>query len=106
MILLVKLVIIGFVVNQAFNGNFDQFLEQLRQQPLRLSGIFLLLFVVGSIFLFPISVITMSVGFSFTHIWGFVKGGIYSVVFSYVCVNIAFTTCFVLGRNLFGDFIY
>lgn len=106
LLLIVKTTAILYVINAVFDGDFDHFIFDMRKQPFKLAGIFMIFYLLGSLFLFPISVILMTMAFAFTHIWGIWYGGFFSVFYNYVCINVTFTTCFLLGRYLFGDFIY
>lgn len=56
--------------------------------------------------LFPKSIILISMAFSYAHIWGVWYGAAFSVLFNYFCINIAHTLAFLIGRYIFGDFIY
>jgi uncharacterized membrane protein YdjX (TVP38/TMEM64 family) len=104
--LILKVTLLGYIINAVFDGDIDQFIFDMRIQPAKLAGIFLVFYILGSLFLFPISVILISLAFSYTHIWGVFYGGIFSVFFNYFCINIASVIAFLIGRYLFGDFIY
>ena len=73
-LLLLKAVFLGLVVNEIFDGDVDGFLLHMRTQPVKLALLFLVFYIAGAIFLFPVSVLLTSMAFTFSHIWGPMDG--------------------------------
>jgi hypothetical protein len=69
-ILIVKALIIGLIVNWVFNGDIDEFMFDMRTKPIKLAFYFLAAYIMGSVFLFPVSVLVTAMAYSFTHIMG------------------------------------
>jgi len=105
-ILVLKALLLGFVVKFLFGGNIDEFLFEMRAQPIKLALYFVAFYIVGSVFLFPVSILITAMAYAFTHIWGPLYGLLFVLVWNYFCANIAFSFVFLVSRYIFGDFVY
>ena len=105
-ILVIKFIIIGVVVDQLYGGNIDNFLYVMRSKPIQLAFFFLALYIIGSVFLFPVSLLITTMGYAYTHIWGPLYGLIFVLVWNYLCASIAYSFVFLCARYFFGDFVY
>ena len=106
LILVLKAVFLGLIVNEIFDGDVDGFLLHMSNQPGRLALLFLAFYIVGSVFLFPVSILLTTMSFIFTHIWGPMDGVIITFCWHAVCTNVAYTLVFLTTRHLFGDYVY
>jgi uncharacterized membrane protein YdjX (TVP38/TMEM64 family) len=105
-ILIVKALILGFMINWVFGGDFEAFLYEMRAKPIKLALLFLAAYVFGAIFMFPKSVLMIAMAYSFTHIYGVLNGLLLVVVWNYICATIAYSLVFLVARYLIGDFVY
>lgn len=105
-ILLLKAVLLGLVVNAIFDGDVDGFLLHMRTQPVKLALLFLVFYIAGAIFLFPVSVLLTSMAFTFSHIWGPMDSLLITFTWNAICINLAYTLVFLSSRYLFGDYVY
>ena len=86
------------------SGNI-QFLSDMRSKKTT-RIFFLALYIIGSVFLFPVSLLITSMGYAYTHIWGPLYGLIFVLVWNYLCASIAYSFVFLCARYFFGDFVY
>ena len=104
--LLLKGAIILYIVEQIFGGDIDALIMSMRNKPVRLAFFFMVLYVIGGLVLFPTSVIVTAMAFTYVHMMGTTEGVIFTFIWNYICINLAATLQFLLGRYLFGDFLY
>lgn len=102
-LLILKAVFLGLIVNEIFDGDVDGFLLHMRTQPFKLALLFLVFYLVGSIFLFPTSILLTSMAFTFSHIWGPMDGLLITFFWNAVCINLSYTMVFLSSRYVFGD---
>lgn len=105
-LLAIKALMFSFILHEVFDGDIDGFLLHMRTQPIKLALVFLAFYVVGTIFLFPTTVLLTAMAFSFTHIYGPLNGLIFTFFWNAICTYISYTFVFIVARHLFGDFVY
>lgn len=44
--------------------------------------------------------------FAYTHIWGSMKGLLFTFVWNAFCTNVSYTLVFLISRYTIGDFVY
>ena len=88
------------------NQDILDYMDTYKHRPLRLFGIFTLIYIVGCIFLIPPNGVLIVVAFSFNHIYGPWLGIFLAVVFNYPCQHVAHLITFFIGRYAFRDMIY
>ena len=103
---LIKFGLFIWVLETTFDGNLDQFITAMLEEPYTLVLYFMSFYIVGTICMFPPNIICVMLSFSYSHILGPMRGIIFSLGFNFLMQHVAFVIAFLVGRHLFRDQIY
>lgn len=78
----------------------------MEQKPYKLAALFLAAYVLGAIFMFPVSILMTTMAFTYTHVYGIEEGALLCICLNFVCCFIAYSTVFFGARYFIGDFVY
>lgn len=105
-ILLLKGLLLWLMIHLVYNGSLDHFLTQMEQYPVKLAFVFMAAYILGAVFMFPVSILMTTMAFTYTHVYGVQKGAILCVTLNFCCCFVAYSFVFFCARYFIGDFVY
>lgn len=103
--LVLKCLYLFLLRNEVFDGDLDQFLYDQREKPGKLFVIFLAMYMLAALTLFPAPVLTTAMAFSFTHMFGLWQGALLTYAWNYLCYCVASSFVFLMSRQFLGEYL-